>query len=537
VNQEAKGPERVPDQVDLDEIIEIDDSLIAYAESLPISHSFAVQHACWKNKALWHAHQIGWSSGRYDRHLAWEQVRKGFGDETCGCGTIIQLALDEQLLPHELDDAFMARWRQKKRDEGCTRLTIDTEEVVFRRKMRVAGLADLFPRLDLASRAHATRVPKEEELPDSFRIDLDKVEHWKTDPEVNGRPAELRVKPRAAKTMRGALKGIYQFAVDRRYPVKRFRDLFEDPEIICEYIDLLWKEHGWLATSIHAHLSSIHCLTYTYPSLKRRKYPLFTAKLKKLRKEPRFRIDERKDDSCVLYEELEQLPRGIRAKRMHSRNLTEEAIAWMVHDELFASWSLYLPWRFENIAGCGFKRPASVNIVEIELPLEMRDDPDLPAWVKRALKANPHRRFLQYIFWKSQCKNKWAVRGIIPRELIPLYRLYTTRYRDVLFKDKEDPGFLFCNRAYKRMAYDDWYNLYTCLTDEFLQHPVRPHLTRDIFSEHWLRLGRSLTGLQKLLWHRCISSTVIYARRFNASHGSVALDQEFTNKRRLARAA
>jgi len=87
------------------------------------------------------------------------------------------------------------------------------------------------------------------------------------------------------------------------------------------------------------------------------------------------------------------------------------------------------------------------------------------------------------------------------------------------------------------MAYDDWYNLYTCLTDEFLQHPVRPHLTRDIFSEHWLRLGRSLTGLQKLLWHRCISSTVIYAPSLQCVPWICRARSEFTNKRRLARAA
>jgi len=87
------------------------------------------------------------------------------------------------------------------------------------------------------------------------------------------------------------------------------------------------------------------------------------------------------------------------------------------------------------------------------------------------------------------------------------------------------------------MAYDDWYNLYTSLTEKFLDHAVRPHLTRDIFSEHWLRLGRSLTGLQKLLWHRHIVSTIGYARRFNASHGSVVLEQDLETNRQLANVA
>jgi hypothetical protein len=466
------------------------------------------------------------------------EIRVGLGRESCGCGTIIRQALNERILPGQIDEPFFGRWRQAKEDKHCSPSTIQEEEKIFRRKMRNSGLGDRFPHLDLAVRAPEPRVPKEEELPESFREDLDRIESWKTDAVVNGRPASLRVKPRAARTIRNALKGIYWFAVSRMHlTIARVTQLFDDPEIVCGYIDMLSNEYGWLATSIHAFLSGLHCLTLTYPPLSRRKYPFFTARLRKLRKAPRYRIDERKDESCVLYETLLELPRGIRAERVKRRDLTEVDTAWWFHDELFASWSLYLPWRFSNIAGCGITKPAPINIIYAELPIEMRADPDLPAWVKRALKRDEHQQFLQYIFWKTQCKNKWAVRGVVPQELLSLYYLYTDRYRPLLLEQKSDPGYLFLNRSLKKMQYDDWYNLYTRLTQQFLPHAVRPHLTRDIFAEHWLRTGRSLTGLQKMLWHRYIVSTITYARRFNASRGTVVLEHDLATNRFPALAA
>lgn len=524
--------------IPLDKLVDMHDELVSYVEGLNLGSKNAVDHVCDKNKALWHAHEIGWTSARYELHLSWMDIRHGFGGKSCGCGTIIQQALDEGLLPDQIDEPFFGRWRQAKGDKHCSPMTIQEEERVFYRKMRNSGRADRFPHLDLAVRAPEPRVPKEEDLPDSFREDLDRIDSWKTDAIVKGRPASLRVKSRAARTMRNALKGIYGFAVDRKHlAIARVPQLFDDPEIVCGYIDMLSNEYGWLATSIHAHLSSLHCLTCTYPGLNRRKYPRFTARMRRLRKAPRYRIDEGKDESCVLYETLFELPRGIRAKRRASRNLSDEDIAWMIHDELFASWSLYLPWRFSNIAGCGIIGPAPINIIYAELPIEMREDPDLPQWVKRALKRDEHQPFLQYIFWKTQCKNKWAVRGVVPQELLSLYHLYTERYRKVLVKGKEDPGYLFLNRSLKRMQYDDWYSLYTRLTLEFLPHAVRPHLTRDIFAEHWLRLGRSLTGLQKMLWHRYIVSTIGYARRLNASYGTVVLEHDLVTNREHALAA
>lgn len=230
------------------------------------------------------------------------------------------------------------------------------------------------------------------------------------------------------------------------------------------------------------------------------------------------------------YEVLAELPIKIRENRIRSRDLSDVDIAWLVHDELFASWSLHLPWRFINIAGCGIFEPAPINIVEAELPLEMRENPELPLWVRHRLKGNPHQLFLQFIFWKSQCKNKWSVRGIVPRELLTLYLDYTDNHRHLIVGSSDD-GFLFQSRAHRRMDQDEWYNLYRRLTEEHLHRPVRPHLTRDIFAEHWLRMGKSLSGLQALLWHRSLKTTINYARRFNTSHGSVLIESDFAYRR------
>jgi hypothetical protein len=64
-----------------------------------------------------------------------------------------------------------------------------------------------------------------------------------------------------------------------------------------------------------------------------------------------------------------QVPAALEAVIASSQNPVE--IAWLKHDLLFFRWTLHHPWRSRNLAECGLKAPAQVNLIIGEIPLDL----------------------------------------------------------------------------------------------------------------------------------------------------------------------
>jgi hypothetical protein len=197
-----------------------------------------------------------------------------------------------------------------------------------------------------------------------------------------------------------------------------------------------------------------------------------------------------------------------------------------VHDELFMSWPLFLPWRQRNLRELAVSGPGLVSLIYDEIPPDVKHELDLPAWAIKALKKNPRQRFWQFAFAASQTKGNRAVRGIIPRELIPLLEMYLKTYRPRLVADV-DPRTLFLNHGGEAMDNKDVIAIVTRLTVRYTGTRVTPHLLRDIYAANFLANGGKIETLQQELWQADIATTYKYCKRFDVSHAVICLDEYF----------
>jgi hypothetical protein len=520
-----------PHRAKLKALVTNENKLIAHLEELGIEHHYAMVHLRCKNLMLELAHGLQWTCATYERqlecHRAWEPVRAALYGDTCGCASIADDAEKQLKDPSQVDESFFKAWRQPR--PGRSFETTLEEEGKFRMKMRQAGLEYLFPLLDLSRQIPTEYAIKPEKEPTLIE-DIEVAVLYKTANVVKGRPAKERVKPRTGKQIRTALKEYCGVAINLLHieGIDRLRDVFTEPTFI-EVIKHLREKRLLPEAGIRGRFSCFSFLPKT-GLLPEGDYSWFRRELNKLRDEPRWRLDERQRARSISYEELAEIPRKIRACRLKGRKLSPEQIGRLLHDELFTKWSLFLPWRFCSIADCGLFAPAHINIIDWELTDAMRLDPDLPAGVRKALKHNPHQRFLQFSFGKSQCKNGHEVRDIVPLELAKLYREYK-KYRQYIVDQKHDDGTLFVNSNGRRLSAQACRGLYQRLVRRWLDCHARPHLTRDAFCEYRLAHGDSMRQLKRKLWHRSYISTERYCRRFDTSHGAVAVERKFERQR------
>lgn len=528
---------QTPEKATLEAVCANEEKLLTHFTKLKLEPNYKSRHLEYKNKMLHYAHELGWNSPSYERQLAchqgWLPIRDALYGDSEGCLTMVNLAEKRRKMPSEIDEGFLVEWRQSR--PSCSAATIREVEGRFRTKMRQAGLESLFPLLDLTNRLPTEYAINYDTAPRTLIDDIEAAVHYKTDEIVRGRPAKERVKPVTGIGIRTALKEVCGIAIKNFEGITRLKDVYRE-EVFEKVIQVLRDERGLPGGGIRCRLGNISFVTRTNLVVEGEDYSWFRRKLNALGNEPRWRLDERQNAKCIAYEELAEVPRKIRSYRMLTHNLSPVEKARLIHDELMTTWPLHLPWRFCSIADCGLFAPAFTNIIDAELPLAMQTDPDLPGWVRKALKKNKHARFLQFNFGKSQCKNNHPVRDIVPRELVPLYREYR-KCRGLLVDPDNDDGTLFLNRRGRRLSSSTCRKRFAQIVETWIGRHARPHLTRDSFCEFRLAHGDSMRMLQRKLWHRYIISTEGYCRRYDAAHGAMVLDRRLAKQRDLRKAA
>jgi hypothetical protein len=516
------------ERVLLSEIVDIDEDLIAFIDGLGLSHQNSVQHACDKNKLLRFARELGWSCESFRLRESWFPVQEALRGDSWGAGGIVKYALKNEKATWDFSDNDMLGWRQEMIAQGRAILTVEQEASVFRTRMRQATLQSQFPCLDLQNKNPAEYSIRSHEMPQTLWNDIEDIVRWKREVQVKGRDSKLAVGRRTGEKILIGLMEMSGFAINlMKLSIRRVRNLIV-PKIVCGFIDWLLYERSCGIAGIIAKLASICALTRVHPLFAGRDYSWFRQKLNRLPREPRARLQKRKDMKCIRYEALAEVPVRIRAFRVRSRGLSPVQEARLVHDQLVMSFPLHLPWRQINLRECGIQSPAAVNLFEAAIPADIWNEVDPPLWAKTARKSNPHRKFWQFVFYEQQAKGRRVIRGLIPPKLVPLLRIYLQRYRHLLIKER-DPGTLFLNRAGRAMTQDDMPTLMVGLTSKYIGHRLTPHVMRDIYSEQFLAKGGSVKQLQRMLWHRDISTTWRYCQRFNTSHGAVALDRHFSH--------
>lgn len=523
-----------PEYVRLDAVLASKPLLQAYLAELECTPSYTKMQLRLRDILLTYAHDLGWTCPEYDQqlalHLAWEPVRAALKDDPGGCLSIAEVAEKQLKLPSEVDPEFLSTWGAISSTRSFE--TVEWELGHFRSKMRQEGLESMFPLLDLRNKLRSEYAINAETHP-SLIGEIEVAVRHKTDKKVEGRPGKERVKPTGGQNIRTALKEYVGINITLGLPIETVSDAFREDNW-RRSIRHMREDRGLPADGIRSRLG---CLTFLPKTglLPKGDYSWMQRELRKLRREPRWRLDERQRARCIAREELLKVPQGIRVLRLESSVISPKQHAKLLHDELLTSWGLYLPWRFCSIADCGLYPPAQINIIHAELTPAMRLDPDLPAWVKKAIKTNKHARFLQLNFGSGQTKNGAPVRELMPLELVGIYSQYL-KFRKFLVDEDDDDGTLFVNSRGRRLSRQACRDLYQKLVRKWLGLHARPHLNRDSYCEHALSHGGTRRQIGKKLWQKTAVSTERYCRRYDASYGAVALEQKLNqaSKRRAA---
>jgi integrase len=142
------------------------------------------------------------------------------------------------------------------------------------------------------------------------------------------------------------------------------------------------------------------------------------------------------------------------------------------------------------------------------------------------LKTNSEQNFWQFHFREDETKCGNAVRGFLPRRLIPLLEEYLREYRPLLVS-ASDPGTLFLNRDGLALGRQTTTDTIAELTLTHTGVRVTPHVIRDIFSYAWLEEHpHDFLTLSKLLFHRSLKHTLeTYGADFDESNGARSVDE------------
>lgn len=522
--------DKAAEQIPLCDLVVNDNDLVAFVEGQGIGHQSAVQYVCDKNKILLRANELGWTSKAFTLRQAWFPVRKAIRGKAPGAASIVEFAIARGKQPTSFTPEDWAAWRESAFKRGLAPLTVDCIEAKFRAAVRNAGMTRLLSCLDLKRRKASTYALPLSGMHRNLRREIVRIHRWKTAKGiVAGRNSKFRVGPVTGEKLVSDLRALVGFVVLVRGKkgMNSLRQIVTK-EHVCAYIEWLANERGYGRSAILSRLTGIHGLIgQNYPLFRRGSFEWFANALRRIPFESLEALRIRKDRKCAPYEMLWQAPKAIATQREQETDLSPVDRAWLLHDELLITLLLLLPWRQRNIRECGIHLPARVNFLTAELPESLKKSPFLPKWAKEELQENPNQTFLQFSFVESETKTRRAVRGLIPRELINPIEMYL-EHRPHLIVSGKDPGTLFLNRSRKAMRAQDVTNLVATLTLKHIGRKITPHVFRDIYAEHFLDNGGSLEELQQHLWHRSLMTTWRYCRRFNASHGAVAVDEHFS---------
>jgi hypothetical protein len=517
------------------EIVGIDADLRADLESNEHDRRNASQHLCDKWKLLQHAKAFGWSSKEFSLIDAWEPVRYARGHNSPAFPNIVNFAIALGRYPSEFSEEDMAAWKQdqldpKKQNQLDRKRSwagVRMAEICFRSAMRKAGLQNLLSRLNLKDRNPTEYAMKFADLPSQIQSEIEAIERWKTKGHLRKRDAAQRIRMDTWKELKRYILQLcgYVIQIRKRKNIRRLTQVITK-HLVCGYIDWLCEVRRCKRETIRTYLTGIHALTQTHELFEGRDYRWLTPKLRRVKKEPSDGREERKRSKQVPYERLKQIPKEIQREREAVDGKDPIRAAWLAHDQLLMTWFLYMPWRQRNIRECRLYDPCKPNLREKELPIDFRQNGDVPDWVEEALKKNQNRRqkFWQFFFTADETKAGRGMEGIVPRELVSLLVEYKERHRKLLAA-KPDPGTLFLNRYGNRLTAHTLRGLVSNLTVQYASRRVTPHVMRDIYSYEWLRKGGSIETLSGQLWHSDIRTTWVYCKQFTPADAMVLLDE------------
>ena len=469
------------------------------------------------------AGELGWTECSPELASAWESARRATS-KAVGCSEIIRYAIQNAKKPSDFSESDLTNWAEAAVERGRRFEYIVTVKSRFRNRIFQAELGSEFPNLLPPRKGRKYGIPMSE-FPEPLQSQVTDLLRWKTAEFAPERPIRAKNRPISARSLKGLISRLFGFVVGvRARSVVDLRELL-NYESVVEFVDWSVNQRGNSGRCLWVEIGRIGGLR-AYPGLDGHDFSWLPKLMAQLPREQETRVEERYDRKWVPYEVLAKIPDQIRRDAAAISDLTENKKAQMARDALLIAWLTTLPWRQLNIRECKvlpFIHGGNLSREEIPPHSVIAK----PKWVEDALRTNPRQRFWQFYFRPLETKTGRAVRGVLPRQLLPLLEEYLDRHRAVLLGGHTDPNTLFCNGRGHPFGRNDLLRLTGAITMKYAGRRVNPHLFRHIFAVRWLEdHPEGYLTLSKILWHSNINTTIrIYSRNYDESYGARCVDE------------
>lgn len=500
---------------------------------------------------LRYAVSSGWTCEEHRRIEAWVPVREALraGRGALGCMGIVTFAINRGLWPGSFSDNSMNAWRKMMMKKHRSLYTIEVEEIMFRRKVREAGLKDLFPFFNLDSRNPPSYYISLDDMAPPLRDEILDIVKWR----VKGCDDDFRIRQVSADSLLKTLLELCGFAtrtlniggitslreILTEEVITKFRDWLRNPERHHPEADARiptiadGSERGrpvsWgsIANMLHRVYAVIQ-LEHRLFAGRKDEYKWFGLLLRRMPKEPKEEVRKRKLERSVPYREFLQIRDKIRSQLKRNKSLTPLQRARLFRDYFFCSAIARHPWRHRNWKECRIDTGSDPNICYMAIPRRVQREGKLPAWVKAALKKSPKQQFWMCHFVEHETKGKNEIWEPLDPSLVKILLEYRDVHRPLLVGDEcSDPGVLVVNNAGNVMSEGQLTKHLAYLALRWIGKRLDVHILRDIVTEHALARGCTFEQVRAALWHKDARSTPKYLSRVNASHGAVALEKHF----------
>lgn len=474
------------------------------------------------------ARGLGWNECTLELKNAWEETRLSTS-KLVGCSEIIRYAIRNGIEPGDFTESDLTKWAGAAVQNGRRHEYIVQVKAKFRKRIFQAGLGPKFPHLLRPRTGRIYGVPASK-FPEPLRWQVRDLLRWKSAEFASERP--IRAKNRAITiiSLEGLLSRMFGFLVSvKKKPITELRELLSKSSVI-EYVDWAINTRAINGKCVWVELGRIGGLR-AFPGLGGHDFTWLPSLMAQLPREPGIGVRERNDRNWVPHSVLLEIPDQIRKDTAKAFHLSELAKAEALRNALLMALMTALPWRQRNYRECKLLPLAEGgNLSKEEIP--PNSTIAKPPWVLKALRENPHQRFWQFHFRPAETKTNRGVRGILPRQLIPVLEEYLDHHRGVILRQHPDPDTLFCTRGGHPLSRNDVLRLVGAITMKYSGRRVNPHLFRHIFAVQWLEdHPEDYLTLAKILWHSNVSTTIkIYGRNFDESYGARAAEEWLEEK-------
>jgi integrase len=477
------------------------------------------------------ARKLGWKEQDLELEHLWGPLKLAIPKESWirKIVSIPRYAIQVGIKPQDFGDTDLEGWADSMLKQGRSVANVSHTKASFRRFVFehrfVTGLSEP------PARMHTTYRTVFERLPQSLRLEIERLLEWKMAKFSHGRPERCRHRPVTAGILRKTLCRIHGFLeLIHGQSVSNLEQLVSQ-DALRKFVEWSLNERHNNGRSFVPCLGMLYACFRMYPPLKDRDFSWLKDLIEQLpHDDAEIQKQEVKARKWVDYDTLSGIPEKIRNERSAIEKKDSRRAALLCRNELLVKWLTVLPWRQRNLRECKLgDRENGANL--FKGAISRRTSIAKPKWVEEVLRSNPNEHFWQFFFKPDETKTGQLVHSLVPKQLIPLLEEYLKNYRPLLVNGK-DPQTLFLSESGRSIGDAGIFTIVTNITYRYTGRPVNPHLFRDIFAVTWLENNpEDYLTLSKLLWHRNVQTTLkVYGRNFDESYG-VRRMEEWLEKR------